>query len=81
MTCAGCKIADRCKRVVLVNGTLMALCPPCRRRHDELIAEVPIDGPEDMRAEEASHWVDQPTLPGGLDIVDPPYVSIEGGEA
>ena len=77
MTCAACRISDRCKLCILVNGSTMTLCPPCRRRHDVLIAETAIDGPEDMRNEEA--WRDAETLPGGLNIGDPYYHHIDGG--
>lgn len=67
MKCQCCDIADRVVACELVNGSTLLLCPPCRRRHEELIAAVAIDGPEDMRREEASMlgeaW-DGPTLLG-----------------
>lgn len=53
MICQVCRIDDRGKRVRLVNGSWITLCAPHRARHEEMIAEVPIDGAEDLRAEEA----------------------------
>jgi len=52
MVCAVCGIEDRCKRCELVNGSWLTLCAPCRRRHDEMIASVPVSGPQDRRQEE-----------------------------
>jgi len=54
MTCQCCGIADRVVTCELVNGSTLRLCPPCRRRHDELIAAVAIDCAEEMRREEAA---------------------------
>jgi hypothetical protein len=67
MKCQCCGISDRVKRCELVNGSTMDLCPPCRRRHDEMIVSVPVIDAEDARAEEANAlgtWDDGPTLLG-----------------
>ncbi len=53
--CAACGISDRCKLVVLSNGSRMVLCAVHRGTFDAIIAGTPIDGPEDMREEEANH--------------------------
>lgn len=50
--CQSCGVDDRTRVVRMVNGSDLTLRPPCRRKHDPIIAETPIADAADRREQE-----------------------------